>query len=86
MALNGVETVGAKQCRLGYSLAAVRSYWEDEGEAKSSEWSNMKNEGTEDGSELMIRYEDDKDSVRYVFACVSRFGVRFGTPTSLHAK
>jgi hypothetical protein len=86
VALNGVETVGAKQCRLGYSLAAVRSCWEVEGEAKSPEWSNMKNGDTEDGRELIIRYEDDKDSVRWVFTCVSRFGVTFGTPTSFRAK
>jgi len=93
VALNGFETVGATQCRLGCSHGAVRLYCEVEGKAESSEWSNRKNEDTEDRREIIIiviiiiiRDEDDKHSVRYVFACTARFGIRFGTPTSLHTK
>lgn len=74
--------MGAKQCRLGYSHEAVRLYCEAVGEAKSSEW---KSEDTEDRREIVMS-DDDKDSVRCVFACTARFGIRFDTPTSLHAK
>ena len=73
MTLNGFETVGAKQCRLGCSHEAVRLYCEIEGEAECSDWSNRKNGDTEDGREIIIRDEDDKDLVRYVFACTARF-------------
>jgi len=83
VAVKGFETVGAKQCRLGYSDEAVRLYCESEGDGESSEW---KNEDTEDGREIVIREEDVKDSVRCVFACTARFGVRFDTPASQHAK
>jgi hypothetical protein len=86
VALNDFETVRAKQCRLGRLHGAARLCCEVEGKAESCEWSNRKNEDTEDSREIIIRDEDDKHSVRCVFACTARFGVRFGTPTSLHAK
>jgi len=59
--LNGFETVGAKQCRLGCSHEAVRLCCEVEGEAECSGWSNRKNGDTEGRREIIIRDEDDKD-------------------------
>lgn len=87
VALNGFETVGAKQCRLGCSHeSVVQLCCEVEGEAEGSDWSNRKNEDTEDRREMIIRDEDDKDQLAVCLLALLASVSDSVPQQSLHAK
>jgi len=87
VALDGFETVGG-QNTVGWTVLTKHCdcIVKSRGKLKAPEWSNRKNEDAEDRREILIRDGEDNDSVRRVFPCTARFGVRFGTSRTLHAK